>query len=499
MINLKLADLLKEIPYKDVKGNTYLEVSGITSNSMKVEEGYVFVCIKGTNVDGHDFAMDAVKKGAIAVVCEREIDIPHNVAKIFVEDSREAYALLSAAIFKYPSKYMKVIGVTGTNGKTTTTHLIESIFRKAGFKTGLIGTVRNKIGDDVIPVTHTTPDSYELQSLFDAMRRENVEIVSMEVSSHAIDQKRIVGTNFSALVFTNLSQDHLDYHLTMEEYARVKMSLFINNPDVPWIVNLDDPVGEELYSIGKSKSSRLVTYGFGKNAEIRADDINVDIGSINFKLIFKDKPVAAVYLPLTGIFNVYNALAAASACHSLGISFEQIAAGLREAETPPGRFEMIKSDESFFVIVDYAHTPDGLKNVIDACLGILKGNGRLITVFGCGGDRDKDKRPKMGAIAASMSSLVIVTSDNPRSEEPEEIIDDILKGIEEDLKYKVIVEVDRKKAIFKAIEMARSGDIVLIAGKGHENYQIFKDRTVHFDDREVAKEAIEERKRKIAF
>lgn len=496
---MKLVDLLKEIPYKKLEGDVHVEVYGLTSNSLKVKEGFVFVCIKGKKFDGHDFALEAIKKGAVAVVCEREVETPSNVAKILVEDSREVYALLSAAIFKHPSKYMKVVGVTGTNGKTTTTHLIESISRRAGFKTGLIGTVHNKIVDEVIPVTHTTPDSYDLQSLFDAMKKEGVEIVSMEVSSHAIDQKRIVGTNFSTLVFTNLSQDHLDYHSTMEEYARVKMSLFINNPGVPWILNIDDPVGEELYSIGKKKLSKLLTYGFDKKADMRAEDVTLNIGSIDFKLIFKNKPVATVHLPLTGNFNVYNALAAASACYSLGISFEEIVDGLKEAETPPGRFEIIKSDESYYVVVDYAHTPEGLRNVISTCLDILQSKGRLITVFGCGGDRDRGKRPKMGAIAASMSSLVIVTSDNPRTEEPEKIIDDILEGIDDKLKSKVIVEVDRRTAIFKAIELARTGDIVLIAGKGHENYQIFRDKTVHFDDREVAKEAIEERKRKLAF
>lgn len=497
---MNVSELIGFVNGQILKEGKNLEIKGITADSRKVESGFCFFCLKGTKVDGHDYAEEAAKKGAVAIVCERDIAIAEkDVSLIKVNDSRLAYAISSAAFFGFPSKGLKIIGVTGTNGKTTTTHLIESIFKEAGFATGLIGTVYTRIKDEEIPVTHTTPDPYELQRTLKAMREAGVEVVAMEVSSHAIHQKRIEGTDFSALVFTNLSQDHLDYHRTMEEYARVKMSIFIKNPHIPWILNIDDPVGVALFEEAKKAKAQVITCGIKNQADLMATDIELNLDGVKFNLNFNDGTKARVFLPLGGVFNVYNALFSAASALAIGLDRNYIVSGLEKASQPPGRFETIKSKESFIVVVDYAHTPDGLKNVIEACLNILGGKGRLITVFGCGGDRDRDKRPKMGRIASEKSSLVIVTSDNPRSEEPEAIIKEILSGIDEKLMDKVIVEVDRREAIFKAVSLARSGDIVLIAGKGHETYQVFRDKTIYFNDKEVAREAIQERERKIEF
>lgn len=494
MINLKLSELVNYIQVEGIRGNVEVKVTGLSSDSRKIEAGYIFFCIKGTRADGHQFAAEAVKRGASAVICEEEVKLENNeVAVIKVKDARRAYAVLSAAFFGFPSRFMKVAGVTGTNGKTTTTHLIESIFKSEGKRTGLIGTVYVRIVDTQLPVTHTTPDPFELQSIFDAMRKENVEVVAMEVSSHAIDQKRIEGTYFDVLVFTNLTQDHLDYHQTIEEYAKAKMSLFMENRHIPWVINLDDPKGKELYQIAKKLGVEVLTYGVHENADLKARDIESGFDRLKFNLRFRDKESYQVELMIAGHFNVYNAMAALGSAYLLGVPFENSVKNIASAKGAPGRFDIIKSESGFYIIVDYAHTPDGLNNVIDSCLKLLKPKGRLITVFGCGGDRDKEKRPKMGAIASEKSHHVIVTSDNPRSEDPVKIIEDILKGVAAENMYKVEVEVDRREAIFKAVHLARPGDIVLIAGKGHETYQIFKDKTVHFDDKEVAREAIAER------
>jgi len=501
VINLKLNELLTYVEPIEVAVNLErnAEVKGVTSNSKEVMPGYVFFCIKGTRHDGHEFVYEAFERKAAAIVCEKRIDLPEDAPIIYVSSTRRAYAMAASALHGFPSRFFKLVGVTGTNGKTTTTFMLESTFKAAGYRTGLIGTVVNKINDVKIPVRHTTPDPVKLQELFKSMKDSGVQLAAMEVSSHAIDQQRIAGTSFDVLVFTNLSQDHLDYHGSLEEYARVKSSLFFENPRLPWVINIDDLHGRKLFEIGKKMGTEILTYGFVDEAMIRPENVESNIDGINFKLRFKDKVLGKVTLPLTGKFNIYNALAAFGAAYLLGIDFDTYVRGIAAMDRVPGRFEVIRSSEEFYVVVDYAHTPDGLQKVTDTCLELLQGKGRLVTVFGCGGDRDRDKRPKMGRIAAERSAVVILTSDNPRSEDPEKIIQDILSGIPDQLKNKVIVEVDRKKAIFKAIETAKPGDIVLIAGKGHETYQIFKDRTVHFDDREVALEALAERGKEFAF
>jgi UDP-N-acetylmuramoyl-L-alanyl-D-glutamate--2,6-diaminopimelate ligase len=501
VISLRVKDLLDVIDPVELTGRVDLEfeIKGITSNSQEVKPGSIFFCIKGTRLDGHEFAQDALEKGAVAIVAERKVETTTGAPLILVKNSRMAYALASAAFFGFPSRFLKLVGVTGTNGKTTTTFMLESIFKKAGYRTGLIGTVTNRINDKDLPVRHTTPDPFELQDLFKAMQNAGVEVAVMEVSSHAIDQRRIAGTYFDVLAFTNLSQDHLDYHGSLEEYARVKGSLFLENPQLPWVVNADDFFGERLIKQGKKIGAEILTYGLSKKAMVRAENIELNVDSIKFDLRFNNDFLGRVSLPIAGKFNVYNAMAAFCVTTLLGIDFDSYLNGLASFKGVPGRFEVIKAPESFIIVVDYAHTPDGLEKVLDSSIELLKDKGRIITVFGCGGDRDKDKRPKMGRIAAEKSNFVIVTSDNPRSEDPQKIIEDILAGIPEEFMPKVKVEVDRKKAIYMAVELARSGDIVLIAGKGHETYQIFKDKVVPFDDREVAREALSERMKKVAF
>lgn len=494
---MRLKELLKELDHYEVTGSIEVEVTELTSNSKKVKKGAAFFCIAGTGADGHDFVGEAVSNGASVIVCEREVETKEGITRVLVKDSRLAYSIMSAAFFGHPSKNLKVVGVTGTNGKTTTTHLIEGIFKSAGHKTGLIGTVCSRIVDAVIPVSLTTPDPYELQGMLNSMKQSGVEVVAMEVSSHAIEQKRVAGVDFDVLAFTNLSRDHLDYHKTMENYARVKVKLFEQNPHVPWVVNVDDSVGRKLVEIGEKIGARVVTYGLKENADFNATDIVLDLDKIKFKLRFKDEETD-VEINLSGMFNVYNALAALACCHLLGLPLEEIVRGLKHSKGAPGRFEVFKSEEGFFAVVDYAHTPDGLKSVIESCRNILGEKGRLITVFGCGGDRDREKRPMMGDIASQNSDLVIVTSDNPRSEDPEAIVKDILAGVKSENKSKVKVEVDRRKAIEIAINAARKGDIVLVAGKGHETYQIFKDKTVYFNDREVVKEIMNKRKERRA-
>jgi UDP-N-acetylmuramoyl-L-alanyl-D-glutamate--2,6-diaminopimelate ligase len=498
VIRVKLKDVVHIIGAKIVREGRDFEVKHITADSRSVIEGSVFVCIKGTRTDGHEFAAQAVKNGAQAVICERDVKIEaEDISIIHVENSKKAYALLASAFHGFPSRGLRVVGVTGTNGKTTTTFLLESIFRNAGMKSGLIGTVVNRIGETELPVTHTTPEPFELQSMFRKMLDEGVDAVAMEVSSHAIDQERIAGTYFDVVVFTNLTQDHLDYHLSMDEYARVKMRLFVENPGIPWVVNLDDDVGKRIVDYGKKIGARIFTYGLNRNADICADEIELRLNGLDFRLHTKDGRNLNVQLPLAGHFNVYNALAAFGASLFLGIKPEVIVEGMQNVGQVPGRFEIVDKDAPVIVIVDYAHTPDSLEKTIRSAIRLQRGKGKLITVFGCGGDRDKEKRPRMGRIAAELSSRVIVTSDNPRSENPEDIVNDILKGISKEHKHKVEVEIDRKKAIDLAVKNAEDGDVVLIAGKGHETYQIFADRIIHFDDREVAREALRSRERRI--
>ncbi len=464
-----------------------LEIKGISYNSRAVKKGDVFFCIPGERTDGHYFAREALSRGAVGLVVEKWVEEVNAPFQILVKNSREALAKASAFLYREPSKDFLLIGVTGTNGKTTTTYLLESIFKSGGKKSGLIGTVEYRIGDKIILPERTTPESSDLQRIFLQMKKEGVQAVAMEVSSHAIHQGRVSFCFYDRLIFTNLSQDHLDYHKTMEEYFEVKKSLFEHNPEAMRILNADDSYGERLL---KELSGEKISYGI-KKGEVKAENIVVLPESVFFSLLSPWGKIS-IKLKLKGRFNVYNALAASTAALSVGFSLEDVANGLESVERVPGRLEPVDLGQDFMILIDYAHTPDGLKSVLETCREVTPG--KLIVVFGCGGDRDRKKRPLMGRIAAELADYTIITSDNPRSEEPREIIKEIEKGYLSSSKkapYEKITE--RREAIIRAIWLAEKGDTVVIAGKGHERYQIFKDRKVHFDDFEVAKNILKVR------
>ncbi|HHV80002.1 MAG TPA: UDP-N-acetylmuramoyl-L-alanyl-D-glutamate--2,6-diaminopimelate ligase [Firmicutes bacterium] len=462
-----------------------VEVTGITYDSRRVKPGNVFVCIKGFSHDGHAYANEAARKGAVAIIAERSIPIL-GIPVVLVEDTRLALSKLAERYFDEPTSKVRLIGVTGTKGKTTTTFLIRSILQKAGMKTGLMGTVLNIVGDDVQPVSHTTPEAPELCAAIAKMAASGCTHAVMEVSSHAIALKRVAGSRFKGAVFTNLSQDHLDFHGNMESYFQVKASFLRGiataaGPEYV-AVNVDDPYGVR---IAGELSEYAISYGIREPAMIRATDVEVSPKGTRFKIGFPGGRSERVKAKLIGMFNVYNLLAASSVSFREGVKIEDIVEAIELFDGVPGRFESIDEGQDFTVVVDYAHSPASLENVLLTAREL--GPERIITVFGCGGDRDRSKRPIMGEVVSRLSDYAIVTSDNPRSEEPEEIIKEILPGFRTSA-YEVIP--DRGEAIFRALNMAKSGDFVLIAGKGHETYQVLKDRAIHFDDREVARDVL---------
>lgn len=486
---MKLSDLLSDIAVKRFVGDPHLNIKNITYDSRLVEPGSLFVCIRGLVTDGHAYINEALKRGASAIVVESwQAGLPvqqagTSVSQILVADSRQALAQLSVNYFSHPSRELKLIGVTGTNGKTTTTHLIESILRKAGFRVGLLGTVEYRIGERIIPVSRTTPESHDLQRLLSQMVDEALDFAVLEVSSHAIDLKRIYGCQFQTGVLTNLSQDHLDFHGSLERYSEAKKGFF-DYDMVDRIINTDDSLGKEIHQ----RYPEALSYGFNSPRDILGTEVELSINSTAFRVL---TPKGDFYcsLKLPGLFNTYNALAAIGVATALDIDVAAIQQGLSEVNMIPGRFESIEAGQDFRIIVDYAHTPDSLKSILGTAREITQG--RVITVFGCGGDRDRGKRPLMGEVAGSLSDRVIVTSDNPRSEDPVAIIGEIEAGLNKTgISFTRII--DRREAIHEALKMAKQGDLVLIAGKGHEKEQIFNDRTIPFDDRQVVIEILKE-------
>jgi len=491
---LLFRDLLLAVDVRAAGGNHSVEVQGIAYDSRQVRPGFLFICVKGFRADGHDYVKHAVKQGAVAVVVEREAELLTGIAWALVPDTRRALALLSVRFFNNPSTHLKMIGVTGTNGKTTTTSLIAAILNAAGQKVGLIGTICNRIGDRVLPVKHTTPESTDLQQLLDEMVRDGVESCVMEVSSHALALNRVDGCEFDVSVFTNLTQDHLDFHRNMEEYLEAKLRLF-SELTVPGkkrkvkygIINADDEAAGRFVA---AASGPVYTFGVKNQADVLATDIDVNARGVSFTTVSKWGR-CSLSLKLTGLFNVYNALSAFTAAAALEVPVGIIKDALENVQGVPGRFERIDAGQDFTVIVDYAHTPDGLENILKTARQIARG--RLITVYGCGGDRDRSKRPIMGGIATKYSDFQIITSDNPRTEDPVKIIRDIEEGVRPlagERKY--TVEQDRREAIRLAVSMASKGDVVVIAGKGHEDYQIIGMEKFPFDDRRVAAAALEE-------
>lgn len=468
-------------------------ITGIEHDSRKAETGTLFVCIKGVHVDGHRFISQAVNAGAKAILTTREtVEVPAGVAILRVPDLNKALDTIVPYFHDYPARSMRIIGITGTNGKTTTSYITRAILRAAGYRVGLIGTIQIMIEDEVYPIHNTTPDVVELQHTLAIMRDKGMDYVVMEVSSHALDQDRVAGIEFDTAVFTNLTQDHLDYHKTLENYMLAKAKLFdkvseagVKNGKTA-VVNIDDAAGKVMLEHAKC---RHITYAIDKKADLRATAINVLASGANFTLNNEAFGKMPLKLHITGIFNVYNVMSAVGAALAENIESAVIAKVLQEFTSVPGRFELVKAGQDFSIIVDYAHTPDGVENVLKTARKIAKK--KIIAVFGCGGDRDRTKRPIMGRLAAELADVVIATSDNPRSEDPEFILNEVETGVKEKIGNKQHEKiVDRRQAIFRAVALAQTDDIVVILGKGHENYQILKDKTIHFDDKEVAREAV---------
>ncbi|MCI8804575.1 MAG: UDP-N-acetylmuramoyl-L-alanyl-D-glutamate--2,6-diaminopimelate ligase [Clostridiales bacterium] len=487
---MKLENFVKNLDFDLLRGSLDVDIKFLTIDSRNVSEGALFVCISGFNVDGHKFIKSACEKGAAAVLCMKDLEIEEDVTVIKVRDTREALALISNDFFDKPSEKFKLIGVTGTNGKTSSTYFIETILNSVGRKSGVIGTVETRIGGEkFIPdevgihiAASTTPDNIELNMLFNVMAEKNVDNVIMEVSSHALELKKVDYCDFYIGVFTNLTQDHLDLHGNMENYCNAKSRLF--KMCKYGIVNADDKYFDKII---KNADCEIITFGIDKNCDIKALNIRYYMDKVRFDVLI-DGNIYPFELNIPGRFSVYNALGAIGVALRMGMSVSDIQKGVNMIKGVPGRIQNIKNDKGFNVIVDYAHTPDGLENIINSVRGFTKG--KIITVFGCGGDRDRKKRPIMGEIVSKLSDFSVLTSDNPRSEEPSSIIKEIETGVKPITKNYISI-VDRKEAIFKAIAMAGKGDSVIIAGKGHEDYEIFADRTIHFDDTEVAKEALD--------
>ncbi|GAB7387665.1 UDP-N-acetylmuramoyl-L-alanyl-D-glutamate--2,6-diaminopimelate ligase [Bacillaceae bacterium] len=491
---MQLKELLVPLAVYRIEGNAEVEIDGLEVDSRNVKRGDLFICLKGFTVDGHEYAPQARDNGAVAVLAERELGL--DIPTVIVPDTRRALALIADRFYDYPTQKLRLIGVTGTNGKTTVSYLIERILSDAGKKTGLIGTIKMKIGEREEEVKNTTPDILDLQKSFYRMNEVGTEYAVIEVSSHALDIGRVRGCRFRTAVFTNLTQDHLDYHRTMENYRMAKSLLFsqLGNGYDPddlrfAVLNADDPAAEFF---AKVTAAQVITYGIDHAAHVRAKNIRVTADGTSFEVeTFKGS--AAISLQMIGKFSVYNALAAIAASLVEGISLQEIKGSLETVRGVPGRFEKIDEGQDFAVIVDYAHTPDGLQNVLQTIAEFARG--KVFCVVGCGGDRDRKKRPLMARIATRYADLAIFTSDNPRSENPDAIIDEMVAGLDAGAAGKYVRITDRKQAIEHAIASASPGDVVLIAGKGHETYQIIGRQTLPFDDRQAARQALLARKR----
>ena len=492
----RLEELAALLPGARIVGDAQTEITSIERDSRRAREGTLFACIVGAHVDAHSFIPDVARAGARAVLTERaSVDVPTGVAVLYVPNLEKALDTIVPFFYGYPARSMRVVGITGTNGKTTTSYLVRAILRHAGRRVGLIGTIQAMIEDEVLPTANTTPDIIVLQQMLAEMRTRGMDAVVMEVSSHALALGRVAGIEFDTAVFTNLTQDHLDFHKTMENYARAKAHLFelVSAPGAKEgktaVLNADDAASETMRTYTRCP---IITYGVDHSADLTAQDVQLACDGMELTLMHGRKLLFHLHTGITGLFNVHNVLAAVGASLAEHVAATDIAAALTAFTGVPGRFELVREGQDFAVIVDYAHTPDGMENVLRTARAVTKG--RIIAVFGCGGDRDRTKRPIMGRIGAEMADIAILTSDNPRTEDPAAIVDEVERGVLPvigDKPYEKIV--DRRTAIFHAIGRAQAGDTVVILGKGHETYQILKDGTIHFDDREQAREAIRSR------
>lgn len=475
--------LLKDILYKagieEVVGSTNVAIENICIDSRLAKKFSLFIAVKGTAVDGHQFIDTAIEQGSLAIICE---DLPENLVKevnyIQVKNSRFAAGVIASNFYDNPSEKLKLVGVTGTNGKTTVTTLLYELFKNLGYKTGLLSTVRNLIDGEVIEATHTTPDPISLNELLAEMVERGCEYAFMEVSSHALDQHRVAGIEFTGAIFTNISHDHLDYHETFDKYIKAKKMLFDMLPSTAFaLTNLDDKNGEVMVQNTKAK---IITYGLKSMADRKAKILENNLTGLILNIDGQE-----VITRLIGSFNAYNILSVYGAAIELKEEKLQILTTLSNLHSPDGRFQFVKTENNILGIVDYAHTPDALENVLSTIHGLRTGNEKVISLIGCGGDRDKTKRPEMARIAAEGSTKVILTSDNPRSEDPNQILEDMKTGLDPVLKRKAVSIVDRSEAIRTACMLAEPGDIILVAGKGHEKYQEINGVKHDFDDMEV--------------
>ncbi len=483
---MKLDELIEYLDYKDLVNFKNVNITGISYNSKTTKKGDIFVCLVGEHTDGHEFVKDAVDNGAAAILAEREVK-GSKVPQVIVSCTRHKIADIADRFYSSPSKGINLIGITGTNGKTTVTHLIQKIFEENGQKCALIGTLGYKLSSngEYRDAKHTTPQAPELQATLRMIKDvEKIDNVVMEVSSHALDQNRVGGCRFNGAVLTNLTQDHLDYHITMENYFKAKALLFERLKEGNFaVINADDEYGDRFISV-VPENVKVYTYGVKQQSDVMAHNINFSLNGAEFTLVANAKEYR-VNLHMNGMFSVYNVLAAVTTALAMGIDIEVALRALQNVKGVAGRFEVVVKKP--LVIVDYAHTPDGLENVLKSAREITPEDGKLICLFGCGGDRDATKRPKMGAIAEKLADKIVITSDNPRSEDPQVIITDIIAGLKSVNTENVIVEPDRGSAIALLKTITNNNDVVVIAGKGHEDYQILKDKTIHFDDREEAR------------
>lgn len=480
---MRLKELLRTVEYTSSTPDLDdIEIEAIACDSKAARKGCLFVAIAGTKLDGHTFVSEAVKKGALCVVIQKDIALDDSVAKIYVNDSRSALAKIASEFYGRPSEKIKCIGITGTNGKTTISYLMDSILSTAGHKIGVIGTINYRLGNKSIPATNTTPGPIELQSFLNEMVRNSIDYAVMEVSSHSLDQKRVEAIKYSVAVFTNLTGEHLDYHKTQGNYFNAKAQLFEGLCDDSYaVINLDDEWGKKLLNRSRGK---ILTYAVKSDSQVRALGVRMSLNGTEFT-IDTPKGRTDIRTKLIGTHNVYNIAASVAAGICLGLPLDLIKVGVENLMTVPGRLEAIDCGQPFWVFVDYAHTDDALYNVLRALRPLIQK--RIIVLFGCGGERDRTKRPRMGKVASKYADFVVVTSDNPRGEDPKTIAKEIEAGIETK-DYSVIL--DREEAIKEALSKAGQGDCVILAGKGHEAYQIFKDKTVPFDDREVVRKIL---------
>ncbi len=472
---MKLSALLQNICEAPFEA----DITGIACDSRRVEPGFLFVCIDGVEVDGHKFAGKAIENGAAVIVAQRDLGLPN---QILLSNTRSAWAKLAANWFDHPAKRMRLIGVTGTNGKTSSTYMLKHALEACGKKVGLIGTIQSMIGQHQIPACHTTPEAYELQGLFAQMADAGCTDVVMEVSSHALAQCRVDGITFDAAIFTNLTQDHLDYHKTMDDYCAAKRKLFQNSRLA--VMNADDPWFEKMK---EGVTCPLVTFTLeNRDADVSVPEADYRAESVSFSFT-RNGVTTPVFMKIPGRFSVYNATGVLACLAALGEDAGAVAASFKTLGSIKGRAEVVHTGRGFSLVIDYAHTPDGIEKICETLKQGCK-KGRLITVFGAAGERDRGKRPQMGEIAARYSDHLVLTSDNPRREDPMQIIDDVLPGIPQDFPCDVFV--DRFEAIRHAISIAQPGDTVLLAGKGHETYQVLQNGIIHLDEREVVAEAL---------